>query len=309
MLWSFPALLDVDKQMAREALEYALGPQLRNTGTHSRFIDGVVLEDGFQLDEAAAPVSAVHEYVKQTGDVAFLEQHRDAIVFIRDRLLERFDPATGLYSTLQDSQDEYEKLPFVTYSNALTFQALTQLSDLFGRLKDNDSAQDLSRRAAALHKAVLSHGVSAKTNGATGPIFVSSMDGKGEVNFAEIPPGSLMKLPLLGFVAEDDPTFTRTYDWLHSANYQWSYSNQPYGLPGSYRLPFTTSWSVADHLRLKRGNAQALKILTSTKWDGGIISEGVSPASGVMDLSGRAFATAAGYVAHAICEVYCTPRK
>ena len=49
MLWSFPGLLDVDTQLAREALEYALTTQLRNTGVHSRFIDGVVLEDGFQL--------------------------------------------------------------------------------------------------------------------------------------------------------------------------------------------------------------------------------------------------------------------
>jgi uncharacterized protein len=308
MLWSFPALLDVDKKLAREALEYALGPQLRNTGTHSRFIDGIVLEDGFQLDEAAAPVSAIYDYVKQTGDIAFLQQHREALVLIRDRLLERFDPASGLFSTLQDSQDEYEKLPFLTYSNALTFHSLTQLSELFTDLKETNAARDLSQRAAALHKAVLTHSV-ANTKGATGPIFVSSTDATSNVNFAEIPPGSLMKLPLMGFVSEDDPTFIRTYDWLHSPNYEWSYSAQPFGLPGSYRLPFTTSWSVADHLRLKRGRTQALKILTSTKWDGGIISEGVSPATGEMDLNGRAFATAAGYVAHAICEVYCTPGK
>jgi hypothetical protein len=61
MLWSFPALLDIDKEMARQALEYALTTQLRNAGTHSRFIDGIVLEDGFQLDEAAAPILASGE--------------------------------------------------------------------------------------------------------------------------------------------------------------------------------------------------------------------------------------------------------
>ena len=72
MLWSFPALLDIDPPMARDALEYALTTQLRNTGTHSRFIDGVVLEDGFQLDEAAAPVLALASYVKRTNDTAFL---------------------------------------------------------------------------------------------------------------------------------------------------------------------------------------------------------------------------------------------
>jgi hypothetical protein len=63
MLWSFPALLDIDKEMAAQALDYALTIQLRNTGTHSRFIDGVVLEDGFQLDEAVAPILALAAYV------------------------------------------------------------------------------------------------------------------------------------------------------------------------------------------------------------------------------------------------------
>ncbi|MGB7549356.1 MAG: hypothetical protein WBM14_16585 [Terracidiphilus sp.] len=36
MLWSFPALLDIDPPMAAQALQYALTTQLRNTGTHSR---------------------------------------------------------------------------------------------------------------------------------------------------------------------------------------------------------------------------------------------------------------------------------
>ncbi len=125
MLWSFPALLDSDPALARDALEYALTIQLRNTGTHSRFIDGVVLEDGFQLDEAAAPIVALADYIRQTGDTAFLTAHQSALTRLRDGLLARFDPATGLYSSLQDSQDEFQKLPFLTYDNALVWRALT----------------------------------------------------------------------------------------------------------------------------------------------------------------------------------------
>ena len=79
MLWSFPGLLDVDRQMAAQALDYALTTQLRNTGTHSRFIDGIVLEDGFQLDEAVAPIVALAEYVKRTSDDDFLRAHRAAL--------------------------------------------------------------------------------------------------------------------------------------------------------------------------------------------------------------------------------------
>lgn len=309
MLWSFPGLLDIDPALAREALEYALGTQSRNAGIHSRFIDGVVLEDGFELDEGVAPVSALDEYVRRTGDDAFLAAHRAALLFLRDRLLTRFDPATGLYSTLQDAQDEYQKAPFSTYDNVLTWKAFLQMADLFTRLNDADTARQMTQRADALRQAILRYCVAAGAPGADGPIFVSATDGKQNATFADVPPGSLMKLPILGFVPENDPVFERTYDWLHSRNYRFSYFDQPYGLPGSYRLPISTSWSVADHLRLARGREQALKVLRASPWDGGIITEGVRPETAVRDYGGRAFATAAGYVAHAICEVYCQPKQ
>ncbi|MGH9682976.1 MAG: glycoside hydrolase family 125 protein [Candidatus Acidiferrales bacterium] len=304
MLWSFPGLLDIDTSLARQALEYALTTQLRNTGIHSRFIDGVVLEDGFELDEAVAPVLAMSEYVERTHDDVFLSSHRDALMTLRDRLLARLDPDTGLYSTLQDSQDEYQKLPFSTYDNVLSWRAMLDLATLFNRLQDAASARQMKEKADALQKSIMKYCISTEAPGATGSIFARATDGK-NFDFADVPPGSLMKLPALGFLSENDPVFVRTYDWLHSKNYKYSYSDQPYGLPGSYRLPITTSWSVADHLALARGREQALKVLRASNWDGGIISEGVDPSTGVMDYPGRAFATAAGYVAHAICRQFC----
>ncbi len=305
MLWSFPGLLDIDPPMARDALEYALSTQLRNTGTHSRFIDGVVLEDGFQLDEAAGPILALASYINRTNDTAFLSAHTSALARLRDGLIQRFDPATGLYSSLQDSQDEFQKLPFLTYDNALVWRAFVDLATLYKLLNDAADSEEMTRRAGALHQAVLAHCVSNSAPNAGGPIFASATDGTNYV-FTEIPPGSLLKLPALGFLPETDPIFARTYQWLHSKNYQYSYADQPFGLPGSYRLPFTTSWSIADHLLLAAGRDQALKILRASDWDGGIITEGVDPASARMDQAGRAFATAAGYVAHAICQLSCT---
>jgi hypothetical protein len=307
MLWSFPGLLDSDPQFAREALAYAMGPQLANAGTHSRFIDGVVLEDGFELDEAAAPLIALTEYLRRTNDLAFLEQHRDAVRVLRDRLLSRKDDATGLYSSLQDAQDEFQKLPFITYDNVLTWRALADLAVIFERLRDTPSARAIGRQAAALHAAILAHSVATDVPGADGPIFASATDGRQFVE-TEIPPGSLMKLPVLGFISEDDPLFVRTYNWLHSAHYKYSYADRPYGLPGSYRLPFTTSWMIADELLLKRARDRAEKILLGSAWDAGIISEGINPDSAVMEPGGGAFATAAGYVAHAICQLQCRPR-
>ena len=305
MLWSFPGLLDIDPLMARDALEYALTTQLRNTGTHSRFIDGIVLEDGFQLDEAAAPIIALASYVKRTNDTAFLVAHGSAVARLRDGLLARYDSKTGLYSSLQDAQDEFQRLPFITYDNALVWRAFNDLADLYKRLDDPTGAAEMTKRATALHEAVLAHCASASALNADGPIFASATDGKNYV-FTEIPPGSLFKLPALGFISESDPVFARTFQWLHSKNYPYSNAGQPYGLPGSYRVPFTCSWSIADHLLLSASRDQALKILRTSNWDGGIVTEGVDPATARMDQAGRAFATAAGYVAHAICQFACT---
>ena len=307
MLWSFPALLDVDPEMAQHALEYALTIQLKNTGTHSRFIDGVVLEDGFQLDEAVAPVIALGDYVKRTGDVAFAETHKAALEFLRARIAGRRDAATGLYSSLQDAQDEFQVLPFITYDNALTWRALLSMADIYGKLGDGAAAKELTKNADELHAAVLKYCIRNDAPGADGTVFASATDGKKAI-FTEMPPGSMMKLPLVGFVAEDDPVFVRTYRWLHSSNYKYSFSNEPYGLPGSYRLLFTAVWEVADHMRLKLGHEQAMKILRGSNWDGGIITEGVHANTGRMDMEGRAFATAAGYMAHSICESACTDK-
>ncbi len=304
LLWSFPAVLDSDPARAREILDYALGIQARNIGIHSRFIDGIVLEDGFELDELVAPIVALASYVDQTNDMTVVERHREVIDQLLKRLGAQRDPATGLFATFQDSQDEYVRKPFSIYDNVLAWKALGDLANIAAREHRTRDAASLTSEAAKLKAAIYRHGVLDGAEGAGGPIFAALVDATSG-DFVDVPPGSLMKLPALGFVSENDPIFRRTYAWLHSSHYQYSYADQPFGLPGSYRLPFTTSWEVADHLRLAAGRAQALKILKQSPWDGGIITEGVKADTGVPDQEGRAFATAAGYVAHTICQEFC----
>jgi hypothetical protein len=302
LLWSFPALLDSDPARAREVLGYVFGRQARNIGIHSRFIDGVVLEDGLELDELVAPLVALKSYVDATGDSSVVGLYAAQVATIEQRLFALRDPATGLYETFQDAEDEYVQKPFSVYDNVLAWKALNDLAAL------RRDGGELRARAGALKAAIMKYGVRSGAEGAGGPIFAATVSAI-DADFMDVPPGSLLKLPYLGFIAEDDPLFVRTYEWLHSAHYPYSYAGQPWGLPGSYRLPFTTSWSVADHLRLKAGRAQALKVLTGSPWDGGIITEGVKADTGIADQEGRAFATAAGYVAHAICAQYCTDRE
>ncbi|SDR57703.1 Protein of unknown function [Rhizobiales bacterium GAS113] len=305
MLWSFPALLRFDPEMAREALAHALGPQLRNTGIHSRFIDGVVLEDGFQLDQAAAPVIALADYLRATGDCAFVEAQAVAIDHLTATIARVRDEKTGLYTSWQDAQDEYRRHPFLTNANVMIWKALGDLASLNAALGRGDEAARLTAEADRLRRAILAHLVVEKDGK---HIFAAGWDGETDYLVEDIPPVSLFKLPALGFVAEDDPVFAETSAWLQSSAYAFGHHGAPYGLPGSYRLPFTTSWVLADHLRLEGCREKALRILTYSTWDGGIVTEGLDPTTGHMDRDGRAFATAAGYVAAAICDVYCTPR-
>jgi len=304
MLWSMPGLIDVDPAFAREALQYAFTVQLRNTGLHSRFIDGTLLEDGLELDEVVAPVIALSDYTRRTGDRSLAESYGPALAQIRSLLQTRYDVATGLYTTLQDAQDQYRKQQFNTYDNVLVWKALLEMAQFASEGKDASLAGTLTDRADALHKAILEHCAVTGAPGSMGSILVSATDGKSPI-FADIPPGSIFKLPVLGFLPEDDPLFVRTYNWLHSTNYPYSYSNLPYGLPGTYRVSFTTPWAIADHMQLKAGNEKAMKILGSSKWDGGIFTEGVDPETAEVDKAGRAFATAAGYLSHTICQKYC----
>ena len=308
LLWSFPGLMDTDPARAKAALDYVLGIQARNIGIHSRFIDGVVLEPGLELDELVAPLIALGGYVDATGDRAMLARHAEVIATLAARIRAARDPATGLYATFQDAQDEYIKKPFSVSDNVLTWKALGVLAGIEAHTGHTAAAASLRAEAAHLHAAILRYGVHGGAPGAGGPIFAANVDAQAG-DFIDVPPGSLMKLPYLGFLREDDPLFQRTYRWLHSANHPYSFADQAYGLPGSYRLPFTTSWVVADHLRLKAGRAQALKILRNSPWDGGIITEGVKPDTGLPDHQGLAFATAAGYIGHTLCEQFCIDRR
>jgi hypothetical protein len=305
MLWSFPALLRFDPAMAREALGVALGAQLRNTGTHSRFIDGVVLEDGFQLDAAAAPVIALADYLRATGDRAFVAAHAAAVDHLAATLAAARDDTTGLYASWQDAQDEYRRAPFLTVANVLAWSALRGLADLFAVLGRDTVAAASQAEAGRLRGAILEHLVIERDGRR---LFAAGWDGADGYLVEDIPPGSLARLPSLGFIAEDDPVFQATLAWLRSPAYAYSHHGEPFGLPGSYRLPFTTAWVLADHLRLAGERESALAMLLGTTWDGGIISEGIDPAAGVPEADGRAFATAAGYVAAALHDVFVVER-
>jgi GH15 family glucan-1,4-alpha-glucosidase len=255
------------------------------------------------LDEACGPAIAVRDYFKRTNDKAFIEKYSSQIGVLESKLMARYEAETGLFNTQEDSQDNYIKERFFTYANALTWKALLALADLREALGEGQAAEKLKSLAARLKEGILKYCVAAGAPGAEGPIFARNTDLKNYV-FNDVPPGSLIKLPLIGLIPEDNPVFTRTWDWLHSKNYSYSQAGQPYGLPASFRVPFTCCWVVGEHLRLKQGREMALKILKKATWDYGIVSEGLDARNAEGLGGGGAFAAAAGYLAHCIWEAH-----
>ena len=146
MLWSFPGLLDIDRNLAREALDYAFTVQLRNVGIHSRFIDGTVLEDGLELDEVVAPVIALGAYIERTGDRSVLATYGPALKQLLHVLESRLDTQTGLYTTLQDAQDEYRKQQFSTYDNVLVWKAMLEMAKFSTYSNDGKTADEVERQ-------------------------------------------------------------------------------------------------------------------------------------------------------------------
>jgi hypothetical protein len=301
LLWSFPGLLLTDPVLAREALVTAFarhgGP--RNAGIHAHYINGVVLYPGFELDQLAAFLIALEGYVRVTGDRAVL---REPAVM---RSLELFPtwldphrhPRVELYGTFLLSTDDPAPMPFVTYDNALACKALESLAELETGLGHQLTAAALAQRAADLRRAVVEHCV---VNGPTGAQFAGAVDLEGRHVLLDEPPGSLALLAHYGFCPAGDPVYRNTLRWIDSAD------NPHLGPAGRFQTascvhaPYSWTLSLANMLLSGRGE-RAAEILRNAPLDDGLACESFDADTG-RPVTGRHFATCAGFLGYALCS-------
>ena len=116
LLWAFPAILATDAAYARDILEYVFARQARNFGIHSRYIDGTVLEPGFELDELCAPVVALARYTDTTGDetLAASPDIQRGLRHILASLETKRHPTIELYETFLQPTDDMRRYPYLT---------------------------------------------------------------------------------------------------------------------------------------------------------------------------------------------------
>lgn len=286
LLWSFPAVLDADAALAREMLGYVFGRQRRNIGVHSRFIDGTVLEPGFELDELMAPVLALERYVGATCDRSVLADP-DVLRGI-DGILRKLDAERAedceLYETFLQPTDDERVYPYITYDNVLVWRALRALGRLFER-------PELTERAERVRRAIYDNCI---FDGA----FAWSVDLAGGHDVYDEPPGSLLLLPYYGFCAWDDPVYLKTAEMIRSPDYAYSFAGCEIAEIGCPHAPHPWLLSIGNSLLCGR-SGDALEHLRRTRLDNGIACESVDEHTGECT-TGEAFATCAGFICHAL---------
>jgi hypothetical protein len=297
LLWSFPSLLEVDPSWAACVLEYVFKRQGRHFGLHSRYLNGTVLEPGFELDEFCAPTIALARYVEKTGDMAFLRIPEVAEWLDRfPKLLEmKRHPKVVLYETWLLPSDDPWPQRYVTYDNVLVWRALTDLAYLYKKTKRILDARKALKKAAETRKAVYDHCV---VKDKAGRHFAWSVDLEGGHLLYDEPPGSLLLLPHYGFCKTTDPIWRATERWIHSESNLYSFRGKPFQAPGCAHAPHPWVLGAVNDL-LSGSEKTAASFFAGASMDGGVPCESVDEDTGEC-ATGEAFATCAGFVAHGL---------
>jgi hypothetical protein len=294
LLWSMPAVLQVNWSQARKMLIHAFTTQLANVGIHSRYINGIVLEPGLQLDQLCVPIHALHFYVQVTGDMSVLFDRRvqHGINIIQQTLAAQRHPDVELFETLLLPSGEPSRYPYVCYSNVMVWRALRDAAWLYDRIRDLDRAVEAGQLADRVRAAILASFV---VEGPFGKMFARGIDMDGHFELGDDPAGSLQMLSYHGFCSPDDPTYRHTVQWIHSEHNPFSNCAAPFGEPSACGGAGPSVLSVVNELLTGR-KEEALDFLRRTSLDDGIACATVDHTTGEA-IGGKAYASAAGYLA------------
>jgi hypothetical protein len=299
LLWSFPSVLIADSRYARQLLDYAFTRQIRNAGIHSRYIDGTVLEPGFELDELCAPLLALSRYIAATSDVSVLrEPHIEKGVKRILAVLEtKRNGKNRLYETFLQPTDDMRVYPYGTYDNVLTWRCLSDIEKLYRNFWPTETIKRLEEEALSLYQAIYAYCIKEYKGK---QIFAWSVDEEGNWDVYDEPPGSLQLLPFLGFCSSSDPVWNNTVELIRSPDYAYSFAGKPFADIGCSHAPHPWILSVANGLVSGRAE-QSLDFLRRASMDNGIACESVDEMTGEC-ATGAAFATCAGFLVYCLLE-------
>ncbi|MCJ8324282.1 MAG: glycoside hydrolase family 125 protein [Rhizobiales bacterium] len=301
LIWSFPALLTTDVGIAKEALDYVFGRQIKNIGIHSRYIDGTVLEPGFELDELCAPILALEQYFNATQDWDYLgsTKIREGIAHIVARLKQWRHKDIDLYGTFLMPTDDMKTYDYLTYNNVLVWKILIILNRFYKKLQLTELAEWAIDNAELVKAAINRHCIKS-LNG--GPQYVWSVDLNGNYDTYDEPPGSLTLLAYYGFCDSDDEVFKNTLASLYCADFPHYFANTEFEELGCTHADYPWILSMCNSL-LNGRRDEAIDMLQRTKMDNYIACESIDATTGDW-ATGAHFATCAGFLVHALLHSY-----
>lgn len=300
-LWTFPALLLVDPPRARRVLVETIRSGGARLADHALYLNGTSLYPGFELDQAAAPVLAVAEYVHATDDASVLAE--PGMVATLTALLQRVGawrhPSWDLYGTFLLPTDDPTDHPYVTTDNALLAAAFDACADLLDTADTHGitvdapwSPDELRTRAERVRMAIAEHLV---VDGPHGAMWAWACDADGNLELRDEPPLGLLTLPHRGVGGWDDPRHVATRTWLTDDNPH--HYRGRYGGAGSAHFPYASGFDLANRM-LDPGTADPdpLDQFTDTPMDHDLACESWDPDTGTVT-TGAAMASMAGLLA------------
>lgn len=301
LLWSFPAVLEMDQDYAKKMLLYVFTRQIRNIGIHSRYIDGTVLEPGFELDELCAPIIALYNYIMRTGDKELLNKEvvKEGVEHILQVLSQKRHSDIALYETFLQPTDDCKLYPYITYDNVLVWRILKNLIELYQDQWSQGKLEALLKEMQLIYEAIYKHCVMEYKGK---DIFAWSVDLTGRWNVYDEPPGSIQLFPHYGFCLDSDEVYQNTVDVIRRPEYPYSFHGCNIPEIGCSHAPHPWVLSVANSLLCNR-TEQGKEMLLKMKMDNGIACESVDETSGE-STTGDAFATCAGFLSFSIIKAF-----
>ncbi len=295
LLWSFPAIMSIDKSIARELLLAVFKRHVNHAGEHAHYINGTVLYGGFELDQLSSYFLALKHYLKLSKDYSIVKEECIALGLqvLIEKAKSHYDHHTGLYSTFLDPSDDPVTYPYLTYNNALLKCSFSFLASIKEKLF-TCTGYDLGDMASRLEEAIYKHCIA---DGPLGPMFVWSVDGKGNYDIYDNPPGSLQLLPHYGFCSRNDHVFRNTALWIRSSHNSFFHKSSKFEESGSKHAH--NPWPLAACNDLLALNINGTGFFKNITMDSGLFCETVDPETGVV-CTGAAFASGAGFLSYAL---------
>ncbi|MCE5323129.1 glycoside hydrolase family 125 protein [bacterium] len=294
MRWSLPAVLQIDWPRARNMLIYAFTTQLSNVGAHSRFIDGIVLEPGLQLDQLCSPIRALAMYVEVTSDMSILFDRRvqAGVNTIQQILAAQRHTEAALFETLLLPSGDASEYPYVCFSNVLVWRSLLDISHIYNLIRDIDRAEEAKLLAMSIKAAIQANFI---VDGPYGKMYASEIDLKGNYLLDDDATGSLQLLSYLGFCSQGDQIYKNTVKWIHSEHNTLSGKGNTFEAQLARNGLGPSIVGVVMDL-LSGRESEGLDFLRRTTLDDEIACSVADPKTGHA-LSGMANASCAGYLA------------